>query len=145
MNHTTVHVSASDLLAAISAATEGGRVGIPCNVRIHWQVIDNNLTDAAIVAAKIADSALSLDGPTWRVRSCQSDGCRLLHVLGEDKQGRTALVSLCTGDSSEFSLTVFGNLGTLRLENSGLDESSPLPRDDEPWMQSLHEAIADGQ
>ena len=138
-------VSLDALLTAVRNAVDSGRIGSPVNVRVHWQFSGTDVKAAALAAVRIADEALALDEPAWRVRTGKLEASkgRMLNVLGEDRRGRTLLATLCRGEANEFALTVFGNHGTLRLEHAGLDENSLGAVDsDAAWRQSLAEAIA---
>lgn len=138
-------VTLSSLVSAIRDSVDSGRIGTPVNVRVHWQFSETDLAKAAFVAARIADEALALEEPAWRIRNGASAVTqrRILNLLAEDRRGRTLLATLCRGKVNEFSLTVFGNHGTLRLEHAGLDESSldELPSSEATWQKSLDEAI----
>jgi hypothetical protein len=137
-------VTLDALLSAIRNAVDSGRIGTPVNVRLHWQFSETGVKHAALVAVRIADEALALEEPAWRVRASELEAAkgRILNVLGEDRRGRTLLATLCRGEANEFALTVFGNHGTLRLEHAGLDATSLDALDTEGnWRQSLVEAI----
>lgn len=138
-------VTFESVLSSIRTAVDSGRIGTPVSVRIHWQCSSSSLREAAVVAVRIADAALTLETPSWRTRP---DGTitpqsRILNILGEDRRGRTLLATLCSGSANELTVTVFGNHGTLRLEHAGLDEGSLTSVNCEApaWQQSLVEAI----
>jgi len=139
-------VTVHSLLAAIRSAVDSGRIGTPVSVRLHWEFSEIPLRDAAVLAVRIADEALALEQPAWRVRTGNSD--RLLNVLGEDRQGRTLLITVCRGTVRGLGLTVFGNHGVLRLEHAGLEElSQESPENIKPelaepvWQQRLLQSI----
>ena len=134
-------VTVHSLLTAIRSAVDSGRIGIPVGVRLHWQCTDTGLRDAVLLAVRIADEALSLEQAVWRVRTGRSG--RLLNVLGEDRQGRTLLITVCRGAARELGLTVFGNHGVLRLEHAGLEEPSQkiLETTEPEWQQGLLQAM----
>ena len=140
-------VTLDALLSAVRNAVDSGRIGTPVNVRVHWQFSETDLRKAALIVARIANEALGLEVPAWRVRSGKIAASKgnMLNVLGEDRRGRTLLATLFRGESNEFALTVFGNHGILRLEDAGLDEDSLGTIDEEAdWWQSLAEAIGPG-
>ena len=134
-------VTVQALLKSVRSAVDSGRIGTPVGVRLHWQCADTPLKDAVLLAARIADEALSLEQTVWRVRTGRSG--RLLNVLGEDRQGRTLLITVCRGAARDLGLTVFGNHGVLRLEHAGLEETSQkLPETTESeWQQGLLQAM----
>ena len=104
---------------SVRASVSSGRIGTPVNVRIHWQFSSLSLPAAAAVAVQLADAALSLEKPAWRVRTAAKNS--QVNVLGEDAGGKTVLISLVRGATPEFAVTVFGNHGTLKLEHARLD------------------------
>lgn len=116
-------VTQDALISAIQTVIDSQRIGTAVSVRIHWQVAEVSLRNAAAFAMEIASAALELDGAGWRRRPASQDG-PVLNVLGEDGRGRTALITLCRSESAEFSATVFGNHGVLRLEHAAIDEKS---------------------
>lgn len=126
---------------AMRESVSSGRIGTPVNVRIHWQFSGVKPSAAADVAVQLADAALSLDKPAWRVRTAAENS--QVNVLGEDAGGKTVLISLVRGSTPEFALTVFGNHGTLKLEHASLDEDS-LPSGDAESVQLFSELL-DGE
>ncbi len=135
-------VTLSSVKTTVLAAVNSGRIGDPVNVRLHWQIEESttDLTGAAIVAAGLADAVLSLANPGWRVRT-RVDG-RLLHILGRDDRGRTTLISLCAGDTSTLAVTVYGNHGVVRLEDSMVGELDMEEPANDTLAASLKQAIA---
>ena len=107
---------------AIRTSVSSGRIGTPVNVRVHWQFSSLCPAAAADVAVQLADAALSLDKPAWRVRTAAED--TFVNLLGEDTGGKTVLISLVRGAVPEFTVIVFGNHGTLKLEPASLDEDT---------------------
>ena len=141
MNCQNSTVTFTDLLNSVRTAIDGGRIGTPVNVRIHWQFKEASPLQASQSAVRIADEALAFEDVVWRVRKDREQTPRMLNLLGEDRRGRTVLVTLCSGDDPDFEMTVFGNLGTLRLEHAGLDEGSLTDHSKLEWAQSLASAI----
>ena len=125
------------LLASIGS----GRVGDPVNVRLHWQTGNSaaDLADAAVVAVSLADSILSLADPVWHVRVGAAG--RMLHVLASDDRGRTALITLCTAEQSTLALTIYGNHGVVRLDDTRVGGLSSVETTDAAWTDSLQQAI----
>lgn len=117
---------------AIRASVNSGRIGTPVNVRIHWQFSGLSPSAVAEFAVQLADAALSLDKPAWRVRTAAENS--QVNLLGEEAGGKTVLISLVRGAVPEFAVIVFGNHGTLKLEHARLDEDS-LPSGDAESMQ----------
>ena len=107
---------------AIRTSVSSGRIGTPVNVRVHWQFSSLCPAAAADVAVQLADAALSLDKPAWRVRTAAED--TFVNLLGEDTGGKTVLISLVRRSVPEFTVIVFGNHGTLKLEHASLDEDT---------------------
>jgi hypothetical protein len=134
-------VTLDSVRASLLAAIGSGRIGEPVNVRLHWQTGNSttDLTETAIVAASLADAVLSLTNPVWRVRT--GTGGQLLHLLARDDRGRTALISICTGDTPTLAVTVYGNHGVVRLEDSPVNEQVRQEHANEAWGASLKQAI----
>lgn len=123
---------------AIRSSVSSGRIGTPVNVRIHWQFSSLSPPAAADVAVQLADAALSLDEPAWRVRTAVEDS--LVNLLGEDEGGKTVLISLVRRAVPEFAVIVFGNHGTLKIEHASLDEDT-LPTGNAESVQQFSEML----
>lgn len=137
-------IAFSELCSSISAALETGRPGTPVNVRLHWEFAEHVDISASILpaAVAIADVALKLKSPTWRVRRHATG--RNLNVLGSDQRGRTLMISLVSESTPQTALTIFGNHGIVRLDDGWVDpESIPESFDHCEWLASLHAAIAE--
>ena len=119
-----------------------GRIGQPVNVRLHWQFESGcqSLESAAITAAALADTVLTLELPEWTVRRNKSlDSAKgLLNLLGRDTRGRTLLITLASADSPELSLTVYGNHGVARLNGAHLIGTAERPPD---WLADLEQTL----
>jgi len=134
-------VTLSAVKTTLLAATSSGRIGEPVNVRLHWQTGKStaDLTGAAIAAAGLVDAVLRLMNPVWRVRK-GADG-QLLHLLGRDDNGRTTLITLGAGDKSKLAVTVYGNHGVVRMDDSPVIEPVPQEPVNEVWNASLKRTI----
>ena len=134
-------VTLSAVKTTLLAAMSSGRIGEPVNVRLHWQTGKStaDLTGTAIAAAGLVNAVLSLMNPVWRVRK-GVDG-QLLHLLVRDDHGRTALITLCTGDKSTLAVTVYGNHGVVRMDDSPVSEPVPQEPANDMWNASLKRAI----
>lgn len=137
---TRERTSLESVQQTLSAATATGRIGEPVNVRLHCETESgSSLTDTAVAAVGLVDSILRFSNPQWRCRSASGE---LLHVLARDDRGRSALITLCTGNQSTLALTVYGNHGVIRLEDCPVSElTSPEPVD-KAMADSLLQAIA---
>ena len=140
MPHTAV--SLNDLKAAIVAALATGRAGEIVSVRLHWPLPETTATERQILIAAVdlVDVALRLGPTRWRQR--RAGNGRLLHLLGVDDRGRTAVVTVTCGISDNARLTIFGNHGVVRLEQADLQIE--FPADDiapqRPWLAGLGDA-----
>jgi|GEM_PF-1459740 hypothetical protein len=134
-------VTLDSVRTGLLTAIGSGRVGEPVNVRLHWQTgkSTTDLTETAIVAASLTDVILSLENPVWRVRT--GAGGQLLHILARDDRGRTALISIGAGDRSTLAVTVYGNHGVVRLEDSSVSEQVLRESANEAWGANLKQAI----
>jgi hypothetical protein len=132
-----------ELCNSIHAVLETGRLGTPVNVRLHWEFAESEafLPVIAKAAVAIADEALQLVEPTWRVRR-HSTG-RTVNILGSDTRGRTLMVSLATLSEPRTAMTIFGNHGIVRLDDGWVDPNSiPESLDDRTWSAGLQAAVA---
>lgn len=131
-------VSFDDLCRTIRTAIDSDRIGEPVNVRLHWEFPagTRSLKDAAETAVAIADTALALNAPEFRVRHAAARG--LLHLLCEDSRGRSALITLAEVPTPRFAMTVYGNHGVARIEESVLSPPERKFLTEPPsWLQSL--------
>lgn len=122
-------VTFDDLAQAIRNAIQAERIGVPVSVRLHWEFEEApvDLRAVADSAIALADAALKFDEPVWRERP-QETG-KTLNLLGSDKRGRTALLTLVAASEPSISLTVYGNHGVVRLEDAVLDRAT-IPESD---------------
>jgi len=156
MSHETVDVSVrpfsqrsyrvtfSELCDSIRAVLETGRPGTPVNVRLHWEFSEHADVSSRILpaAAAIADLALKLKSPTWRLRRHATG--RTLNVLGSDHRGRSLMISLVSESTPQTALTIFGNHGIVRLDDGWVDPTTiPESFDRCEWLASLHAAIGE--
>lgn len=113
-----------ELCDSVRNALETGRLGTPVNVRLHWEFSEsaNLLQTVLTTAVEIADLALQLKEPTWRLRLHESG--RTLNLLGSDCRGRTLMITLVAEASPQTALTIFGNHGILQLNEGWLDPNS---------------------
>ncbi|NQV28837.1 MAG: hypothetical protein HQ518_31165 [Rhodopirellula sp.] len=131
-----------ELSDSIRAVLESGRLGTPVNVRLHWEISEpaSRLSTVSAAAVAIADLALQLDEPTWRVRRHASG--KTLNVLGSDRQGRTLMISLVAEATPLTALTIFGNHGLVRLDDGWVDpDSIPESPEHYRWAESLQAAM----
>lgn len=131
-----------ELCQAICTTMETGKTGTPVNVRLHWEFTESadELGHVAVAAVAIADQALRLDEPVWRIRRHPSG--RVMHILGKDRNGRTLMVSLTAEASPQAALTIFGNHGIVRLDDGWIDPDSITPPDNDcRWLSGLQSAI----
>jgi hypothetical protein len=137
-------ITYSELYDAISAVLETGRLGTPVNVRLHWEFSGHAdvLVTMLPAAVAIADVALELKSPTWRIRRHTTG--RTLNVLGSDQRGRTLMISLVSESTPQTALTVFGNHGIVRLDDGWVDPTT-IPESFEhcEWFAGLHAAIGE--
>lgn len=136
-------MTVSELCSSVRRVLESGRLGTPVNVRLHWEFSESeaSLPAIATTAVAIADVALQLQQPAWRIRrhSCG----RTLNILGSDQQGRTLMISLVAKSSPQTAMTIFGNHGVVRLEDGWVDpKSASEPSGDCQWACTLNAAIA---
>ena len=156
MSHETVNASVrpflqscsritySELCDAISAVLETGRLGTPVNVRLHWEFSEHADVLATMLpaAVAIADVALELKSPTWRIRRHTTG--RTLNVLGSDQRGRTLMISLVSESTPQTALTVFGNHGIVRLDDGWVDPATiPESFEHYEWFAGLHAAVGE--
>ena len=137
-------IAFSELCGSITAVLETGRPGTPVNVRLHWEFAERVDVSTSILpaAVAIADVALKLKSPTWRVRRDATG--RTLNVLGSDQRGRTLMISLVSESTPQTALTIFGNHGIVRLDDGWVDpETIPESFDHCEWLASLHAAIGE--
>lgn len=137
-------ITFDELCGSVHTVVGTGRLGTPVNVRLHWEFLESEsrLPDVLTAAVAIADEALQLDQPTWRVRRHAS--ARTLNVLGSDTTGRTLMITLVAESQPMTALTVFGNHGIVRLEDGWVAlDSIPDSFDDKPWITGLQEAVSD--
>lgn len=108
---------------SVRDAVATGRIGQPVNVRLHWQAGPQveDIKHVADTAMHLAESVLGLEDATVTTRP--AEGGELLHALMQDRQGRSALISVCAGKASTLSLTVYGNHGVIRLEETVCDST----------------------
>lgn len=135
-------IQPAELQAALAQAIATGHAGTLVSARLHWQVpFTVSLDDAAVVATELLDRSLHLTTLQWRIHRSQLGG--LLHVLGTDDRGRTLVVTLNHGPTSEAQLTIFGNHGVVRLDRADLQWSGPLAEVRSAASQSLQVALVD--
>ena len=105
-----------DLQSAISNQVH--QIGDAVSARIHISGLDP-LTEWSVLE-KIADAVLisAFGNQTFEWRSRTGGSGRLSNRLGENAMGKTALVTLARGYEESISVTLFGNYGTLRFEES---------------------------
>jgi hypothetical protein len=137
-------VTFPELCTSIRTVINTGRLGTPVNVRLHWEFQESKTELSAVLtgAVALADEALKLNDPTWRVRrhSCG----RTLNVLGSDGQGRTLLVTLVAEAGPRTAMTVFGNHGIVRFDDGWVDPHSiPMSLDGHSWISELLVALND--
>ena len=77
-------VTLDALLSAIRNAVDSGRIGTPVNVRVHWQFSETDMKHAALVAVRIADEALALEEPAWRIRASELEASNSPLKKGSD-------------------------------------------------------------
>lgn len=99
-------------------ARQANQIGEPVSVRVHVSVADGRSSwpDIAHPAAAVVGSVFDLSSFSWRVR--RGEFLRMLNLLGQNEAGQTALVTLARGYVSAIAVTVFGNHGALRLDES---------------------------
>lgn len=156
MSHETVNASVrpisqcscritfSELCDLISVVLETGRPGIPVNVRLHWEFSEHADVLARILyaAVAIADHALKLESPTWRVRRHTTN--RTLNVLGSDQRGRSLMISLVSESTPQTALTIFGNHGIVRLDDGWVDPATvPESFEHYEWFAGLRAAVGE--
>lgn len=137
-------ITFNELCSSIHSALNADRLGTPVNVRLHWEFAESEsvLTNATIIAVAVADEALQLDKPEWRVRRHASG--KTINVMGSDKNGRTLMITLVAHSKPATALTIFGNHGIVRLEEGWIDlESAPDSFTDRPWAADLQAALGD--
>jgi hypothetical protein len=133
-----------ELSQSVRSVLETGRLGTPVNVRLHWEFSDQECDIPAVLAAAvaIADEALQLEQPTWRVRRHATG--RTLNVLGTDQRGRTLLITLVARSEPRTAMTMFGNHGIVRFEDGWVDpDSIPDSLVDHNWFPGLQAALQD--
>lgn len=156
MSHETVHafvrpisqcscrITFSELCDSISAVLETGRLGTPVNVRLHWEFSEHANASTGILpaAVAIADHALKLESPTWRVRRHTTG--RTLNVLGSDQRGRSLMISLVSESTPQTAITIFGNHGIVRLDDGWVDPATiPESFEHYEWFAGLHAAFGE--
>lgn len=114
-------VSVAAVEASVKEAVANNGIGQPVNVRLHWQAGPeaSDVRQAMAEALRLANEILDLSDPTVTTRSAE-DGL-ILHALVRDTQGRSALISIAAGESSTLALTVYGNHGVIRLDETLCD------------------------
>lgn len=117
---TAESVSVDALQASVRTAIDSGRIGQPVNVRLHWQAGSqrDDVADAAKAALQLVESILDLSDAVVTTRSVE--GGQLLHALVRDSHGRSALISIAPGVPATLALTVYGNHGVVRLEETAI-------------------------
>ena len=136
-------MTVSELCDSVRRVLESGRLGTPVNVRLHWEFCESEASFPAIAttAVAIADVALQLQEPVWRVRRHSSG--RTLNILGNDQRGRTLMISLVAKSAPQTAMTIFGNHGIVRREDGWVDpQSVPESLEDCQWAAALKAAIA---
>ena len=136
-------VSLNDLKTAILAALATGRAGEIVCVRLHWPLPETQNAaerQVLIAAVDLVDVALNLGPTRWRLRRA-GDG-RLLHLLGVDDRGRTAVVTVTRGVTDKAQLTLFGNHGVVRLDQADIQDDLASANADRPrpWLAGIEEA-----
>ncbi|MDA0284286.1 MAG: hypothetical protein O3B13_06675 [Planctomycetota bacterium] len=137
-------VTFSELCTSIRSVINTGRLGTPVNVRLHWEFQESKTELSAVLtgAVALADEALKLNSPTWRVRRHPCG--RTLNVLGSDSHGRTVMVTLVAESEPRTEITVFGNHGIVRFEDGWIDPHSiPMSLDEHSWVPELLVALTD--
>jgi hypothetical protein len=135
-------ITFSELCDSIRTVLDTGRLGTPVNVRLHWEFVERVDFSAIILPAAvvIADVALKLKSPTWRVRRHATG--RTLNLLGSDQRGRTLMISLVPEATPQTALTIFGNHGIVRLDDGWVDPATiPESLDQCEWLASLNATI----
>lgn len=144
LSQRSYRITFSELCDSIGAVLETGRLGTPVNVRLHWEFSENAdvSTSILLAAIAIADCALKLKSPTWRVRRHATG--RTLNVLGSDSRGQTLMISLVSKSTPQTALTVFGNHGIVRLDDGWVDPTTtPESFEHYEWFANLHAAIGE--
>jgi hypothetical protein len=137
-------MTVSELCDSIRTVLDTGRLGTPVNVRLHWEFSESArlLQTVLTTAVTIADLALQLEEPTWRVRRHESG--RTLNLLGSDRRGRTLMVSLVAEAPPRTALTIFGNHGIVRLDEGWVDLTSIAESAKElSWIAGIQTAFGE--
>ena len=135
-------ITVSELCDSIRTVLDSGRLGTPVNVRLHWEFSESaSLLQTVLVAAvAIADLALQLEEPVWRVRRHESG--RTLNLLGSDRRGRTLMITLVAEATPQAALTIFGNHGIVRLDEGWVDLNSIVESAKElSWIAGIQAAF----
>lgn len=136
-------MTVSELCDSVRTVLETGRLGIPVNVRLHWEFSESAslLPTVLTGAVVIADQALQLEEPVWRGR--QHESGRTLNLLGSDRRGRTLMITLVAEAKRQTALTIFGNHGIVRLDEGWVDPNSIVePVKELSWLSDLQEAMS---
>ena len=132
-------MTVSELCDSVRTVLETGRLGTPVNVRLHWEFSEpaSLLQTVLTTAVEIADLALQLKEPIWRLR--QHESGRTLNLLGSDRRGRTLMITLVAEASPQTALTIFGNHGILQLNEGWLDPNSIVDSARQlSWVADIH-------
>ena len=115
-------ISIAAVETSVKDAVASGRIGPPVNVRLHWQAGPDasGVQRAMTEALRLTGSILELSDPTVRNRSIESG--RLLHALVRDERGRSGLISVAAGTPATLALTVYGNHGVIRLDETPCEQ-----------------------
>jgi len=135
-------IQPAELHAALVQAVATGQAGTLVSARMHWQLpFTASLDDGAVVAVEMLDRTLQMTTTHWRIRRSKLGS--LLHALGTDDRGRTLVITVNHGPTSEAQLTVFGNHGVVRLDRADLQWSGQLPEARRAASQSLQATLMD--
>ncbi len=130
-----------ELKAALAQALATEHAGVLVSARMHWQVpVDTALEEAALAATEMMDGPLQLAATQWRVR--RSALGSLLHVMGTDDRGRTLVITVNHGPTSDVQLTLFGNHGVIRLDRAEMSFTGPTTALDSATLKSLSAALS---
>tara|TARA_R110002072_G_scaffold302603_1_gene486611 strand:+ start:55963 stop:56433 length:471 start_codon:yes stop_codon:yes gene_type:complete len=117
-------MTVSELGNSIRTILDTSQLGTPVNVRLHWEFSElaSFLQTVLTAAVELADLALQLEEPVWRLRRQESG--RTLNLLGSDRRGRTLMITLVAEAKPQTALTIFGNHGIVRLNEGWVDPNS---------------------
>ena len=136
-------IACSELCDSVERVIQTGRLGTPVSVRLYWEFRESTgqLNTVLAAAVSIADCALGLETPVWRIRRHASG--RTLNVIGTDQRGRSLMISLVARSTPQTALTVFGNHGIVRLDEGWIDpDTLPESFEDRTWFAGLQAAVS---